>query len=114
MGFCHYLGQSDKPPLGLQAGFHITLRRAQISMPGDALHVPQARTCLGAAASQVGKKGPAARVAAGPGKTCGLINALEPVRDAVGAIAPAFREVPSSSPVLAGAVCFTMREKLGR
>ena len=46
LGFGHNLGQSDQPPLGLEARLHITFSGAQIGMAGDALHVPQARTRL--------------------------------------------------------------------
>ncbi len=92
LGFGHNLCQSDQPSLGLQARLHITLGRAQIGMTGDALHVPQACSRLGAAASQVGQEGPAARVAAGSRKTRIPVDPLEPVCDAVGAIASAFRK----------------------
>ncbi len=33
------LRQSDQPPLGLQAWFHVSLGGTQIGMSGDALHV---------------------------------------------------------------------------
>ncbi len=68
------------------------LSGAQIGMSGDALHVPQARTRLGAPSGQVGQQGPAPAVAAGPRKTRILVNPLEPVGDAVGAVATTFRE----------------------
>ena len=81
-----HLGQCDQSPLGLQARFHVTLGRAQIGMSGDALHVPQARTRLGAASGQVCQQGSAPAVAAGPDQAGILVNSLEPVGDAVGAM----------------------------
>ena len=59
-------------------------------MSGNPLHVPQARTRLGAAAGQVGQQGPAAAMAAGSRKTRISVDPLEPVCDAVGSVAAPF------------------------